>query len=300
MQTQKKKVEETIAKKLHREKAHATVVKASQKTQEGVVKSLSTLKLTLTSSLDSISNQLSTEIENLKEVQAAIAFEHENLKNLHDITAEADTLQQLRLTQTEAKALFMQDMQALRDGWKTEQAEQSTQRKREQEQWDYDLKKTRKLEQDKYTDQRAQDELNFQSTLNARMEAVAEKQKMFSAMETELASLRAQVVKFDETLKSEASKAVAIATNSLKKDLTNEHSLKELTLQNQLALKGNELTNATHRIQELMKSNTELDEKYKQASDKVQQIAEKAIEGASKQAVVFNAGSSDSTEGRRK
>lgn len=305
------KEEETTAKKMQREKATRTVEKASQKTQETIVKDLANLKLGITDTLDRISNQLATEIDALKEVQEAIAVEQSNLKNLHDITQEANSLQALVVSQTEAKEEFEEKISQARALWdqetkafqKTQQElakETNKQRVWENEQYTYDLARKRKVEEDAYKETHDQQVKAFAAAVQTKSQELDAREVALGAKEAEVAALRENVSKAEEVTKAEAARQVAIATNSLKKDLTHEHALAKLQLENQLNLKLSDINSLTQRINELTKQNTELDAKYKMATDKVQAIAEKAIDGASKQNMVFQVPSQDNSNSNRK
>lgn len=304
--------DEPAAKKVARERAKAVTEKASQKTQEQVVKCLAELKLVLNESLDSISNQLTTEITSLHEVQEAITAEKAHLENLHGIVAEADSLQTLLLTQKEQKEEFEASMNMTKQTW----AEELSQRNKaeternlqlaksrtwEQEQFSYERDKLRKLEQDEYVANRAKDQKVFDESISNRIAQLDVREKKILDQEVELKGLREAVAQAEQKILAEVNKHVAIATNSLKKDLNHEHTLAKMSLDNQLGLKAAEIASLHARVKELSEQNVELDSKYKAASDKVQQIAEKAIEGASRQSVVLQTPSNDSNgDARRK
>lgn len=298
MRTQKK-TEDTQAKKVQRERANAILAKASTKTQESVLQNIAALKNTLTNSLDTITNQVNEQLASLKEVQDAVVLQQDNLKQLHDIEVQATTLEDLRVKQCQEKETFEQEMAETRANWDAESEDVIQSRTREQDDYNYNLAKCRKLEKDKYDGERkASQELHDRKIQEVYTEMETRRSALL-ASENELKTLRDQAATFADTLKKETDKAVAIATNSVKKDLTNDNNIARMELQNKLSLKESELTNAMSRITELQKQNTELDAKYKSATDKVQQIAEKAIEGASKQGVVVNT-ATDNTDARRK
>jgi len=294
--------EETTAAKMQRERVQELLAKAAEKNQETVVKNLAQLKVSITNALDSIGNQLSAEITTLKEVQEAIAAEKTNLELLHGITAEANSLQTLLAAQEEERAHFDEERQAFHDEMEEAELVAETTRKRSEEQYAYDWQKKCRDEVDQHRAKLHADETrlathynDFNVKLTAREKAVAEKEAEFNA-------LRDQLAKAEENTKAQVNQQVAIATSALKRDLTHTHELEKMKLENQLNLKHTEVTTLNAHVQELLKRNQELDAKYKEASDKVQQIAEKAIESASKQAVVVQHTSNPETSGdiRRK
>lgn len=299
---------EVPVKKAARERAQAVVKKSLEVTSDKVVHSLAQLKLGVTAALDTIGSQLSAEILTLKEVQEAIVAEQGRLKNLYDISAEADTLQTLILAQDEAAREFDLRKTEARVKWDEEQAandksrleyarELQAERKRERETYDYETAKARRFEADKFQADLQTQKTALQVEWTNRERAIDEREETVSALEAEYTRLREAVAKSEEATKAEVSRAVAVATNSLKKELTYDFTVAKLEMDNKLSQLQEKLNTRDTTIAELLKRNAELDAKYTQASDKVQQIAEKAIEGASKQNVVVQT-SSDSSESR--
>jgi hypothetical protein len=291
---------ETGAKKVGRERAKLVIEKATQKSQEQVVKSLAGLKLSVTEALDSISAQMTGELKTLKEVQEAIEAENTRLNELHQIVAEADSLQGLLLAQKTQRESFETEMTTLRQKWAEEKVQHQKDRQRDEDTYTYDLTRRRKVEADQHAEAQKAEREKFDADLETRGDALDVREKALLEKELELTTLRAQVKANDETLKKEVSREVAIATNSLKKDLNHEHALVKLNLENQLSQSKLENSQLQKRIEELLTANKLLDTEYKAASSKVQQIAERAIDGASQRQTVVNVPSQEQNDSRRK
>lgn len=296
--------------KAKRDRAVAVIGKASTKTAKDVVESVSTLKLELGQALDTIGNAVTAEIVVLKEVQEAIEAERANLENLHGIKAQADSLEALIQAQSEQGAQFEVELATERAKWTDEQrahtrmvqerdVELAKKRKWEQEQFDYETGKKRKNEQDAWDAELIQARNALAEEVIAKGNELQQREDKVAAVEQELIALRGKVAQAEEATKKEVERTVAIATNSLKKDLTNDFNIAKLGLENQLNLKNAELGQKVDRIKELEKANLEISAKYAAASDKVQQIAEKAIEGASRQQTVVQVPSQDNDGKRR-
>lgn len=292
-------VDDTPLKRQQRERNRTAIQNSSKKTPESVIKSFASIKHEATEAIDAISNQIAAELASLKEVQDAVTAERENLKHLHGITAEANSLEALLLSQEEQKKEWAIETERRRKEDAEYQATLLKQRKWEQEQYTYETAKKRKGEEDVWQQSMATARKNFAEDLEAQKEISDLRAADLKKSEDELAKLRADAAKFDERLDNEVKKSVAIATSSLKKDLTHEHALAKLALDNQLSLKLSELEAAKARVVELVKVNTELESKYREASDKVQKIAERAIDGASKQAVVVQTPGQDAPSSGR-
>jgi len=292
-------VEEEPTKRVQRERQRVAVINVSAKTPESVVKALSQTKIQVTEAFDTIANRVVSELGSLKEIQTAIEAEQENLANLHGITAEANSLQALLNAQQEQREAFARDTTEQRARWDAEKTQVATERKRDAEQYDYDTRKRRQAERDTWQAELAQERTAFVAECQAVSAQLDERLEAITDSEDELKSLREAVAKAEETSKAEVGKAVAVATSSLKKDLTHEHTVKTLELQNTLNLKNSEINQLQARVTELAKANQELDIKYKEATQRVQAIAEKAIEGASAQKVVVQNQTTEASEKRR-
>jgi high-affinity K+ transport system ATPase subunit B len=185
-------IEETGADKLRRERVTALVTKAAEKSQKTVVESLSTLKVQITESLDTIGNQLSTELQTLKEVQEAIGAEKETLKSLHDITAEANALETLLSSQEEEKSAFDRVMDETRARWEEERMEREKGRKRNEEQYLYDLSVRRQKDHDEWTMKRRADDNTFNEEWATKFAELQSREVVIVTKEQEFNDLRAQ------------------------------------------------------------------------------------------------------------
>lgn len=261
------------------DRATKVLATAAQKSQETVVQQLATMKVQMSNTLDTIANSVSSELATLKEVQEAVELKKLELKNLQQIEVEANTLIDLKAQQELEKISHTQQM-----------ADKLIDLTRKEEQYQYDLAKSHRDQQEEFQkklDAEVAVQMNLidghKSSLDAREAAV-------SAKESELVQLHMTVSQFEERLKKEVGAAVAIATNSLKKDLTNEFALKELQLKNDLALKQAEIVALRNDCAAFGGEMAALKAAANEATLRVQSIAEKAIDGASKQNINIHSG----------
>ncbi len=86
-----KRVEEP--KKIQeRQKQEATVKNISAISFEGIVKGVTNLKMELSNSLDKLSENFIAEFKKFEELQKAIQIEKQNLEDLYQVSANADSL----------------------------------------------------------------------------------------------------------------------------------------------------------------------------------------------------------------
>lgn len=98
-----KKLQEEVHKK-------ELVGKVSQNSTEGIITNIGALKVGIAKELDKLSEQLTSEYRKLEDIQKAIALEQQNLEDLYQVTANADSLAAMLMAQKEKKAQFEAEM----------------------------------------------------------------------------------------------------------------------------------------------------------------------------------------------
>lgn len=151
---------------------------------------------------------------------------------------------------------------------------QQLERDRNQEETDFRFRReqTRRTEEAEYNERRREQERE----LNDREFAL-------SAREQELENLKAQVAGFEARLKSETERAVAIATNSLKKELTNTYALERKDLENQLNLEKANSANLQRQVKAVEDRNADLQKEVAASNLRITEISKAAMESTSGQ-----------------
>ncbi len=290
-QEQKKKAEKEV------------VAKASTCTVESIVKDLADLHLNVGKALSEVSEELVGEANKLKEIQQAIEIEKANLEEVHDIHLAADTLSALVQEHEEKCRAFeaeMKDqeekfglgMEQKRAEWIREQdeheqagkerdAELKKLRQREEEEYKYNLALQRKKEKDVYEEEKKalmtnleEMRINQEKEFAEREEAIAEKEKQFAEMAKKVeffpAELSKAVKEAEIAACKKASEEAKIQAQLIAKDVETESRVAELKIKT---------LETTAKDQE--KRLQRLTEELAEANEKVQNIAVKAIEGAS-------------------
>src|SRR5665648_522900 len=306
-------------KQVQEEKQQQEVVKkASGNTTEGIVNGITALKLNVAKELDKLSELLTSEYKKLEDIQSAMRLEKQNLEELYQLSANADSLAAMLQAQKEKKALFeveMTDrrsafdekmkadklgfdekiknesesfetsMRSQKELWKTEQQKWTEQqkelkeknekdRKREEEEYVYNLKLTRKKESDLYEENKASLEKTLAEKKTNFDKEIAQREAEVVAAENELKELRTKNASFP----SETEKAVTVAVKNVTEKLQAEFRFeKELTAkQTEGELKLKEQTIET------------LKSKIKDMEASVKDIAMKAIESSGKMQMISN------------
>jgi colicin import membrane protein len=259
---------------------------------EGVVQTISGLGLEISKALSDISGKLTQEVERLSASREAVNLERAELTRLHKIDIAATALDQLVQDHAREKERLEAEIAAQRAAWE-EEARNTERERREQEESlkkarlreieEYEYKKNleRKKAQDKY-----EEDLRLQEKKNKERQEALEKswqqrETALKEQEQELLRLRKEAQEFPETVKTDSKKAAVLASRGaeqkfaqeillLKKEADTEKRLSILTVKTM----EETIVRQTAQIAALQK---QVDE----AKQQVQDIAVKAIEGAS-------------------
>lgn len=259
---------------------------------DAVVEQISRLGLEVTRALNGISEKLVEEVNLLANLRQAVALEREELGRLHKIDVAATALDQLIQEYETKKAELESEISEQRAEWEAgvaaaererKEQEEALKKQRQREIDDYEYKKNleRKRAQDKYDE-----EVRLTEKKNAEKQEELEKswarrEAELAEREQELARLRKEAAEFPATLERETKSAVAQALKDAKAQADQQAMLlrKEMEADRRVA----ELQIKT--LEELTARQTaqiaEMQKQLEEAKRQVQEIAVRAIEGAS-------------------
>jgi colicin import membrane protein len=261
-------------------------------TVESLVQRISALGLDVSKALSDVSGRLTEEVQLLASVREAVALERRELDRLHKIDVAATALDQLVQDYGRQKQELETEIAARRAAWEEEAArvdrerkeqEESLKKQRQREAEDFEYKKAqeRKKAQDKYDEEVRLLEKKNQEKQDTLEKSWQLREATLKEREEELARLRKEAETFPRRLESEASAAAERARHEsearlqqeiliMKKDAEAEKRVGELRV------KMLEET-ATHQQAQI----AALEKQLADAKQQVQDIAVKAIEGAS-------------------
>lgn len=261
-------------------------------TVEAVVQGIADLSLQVSKSLGDVSARLVAEVERLTTLREAAAIEQRELERLHKIDIVATSIGQLLQDQAAKKQALEAEMATERAAWDAETAEreragredeESLKKQRQREADDYEYRKAleRKKAQDKYDEeQRLRDRQNREKH-EALEKSWQEREAALKAREDEVAQLRKDADTFPKRLAQEVERAV----NEARRQADQQFEQRLLVASKdadadkrvaELRVKTLEET-VTHQTEQLAALQKQVDE----AKQQVQEIALKAIEGAS-------------------
>lgn len=261
-------------------------------TVESVVQRISGLGLDIAKALSGVSGRLTEEVQLLASVREAVDLERKELDRLHKIDIAATALDQLVQDYSRQKLELEAEIAARRAAWEEEAArvdrerkeqEDSLKKQRQREAEDFEYKKAqeRKKAQDKYDEEVRLQEKKNQEKQEALEKSWQGRELALKDREEELARLRKEAETFPKRLETEAGAAAERARREaearlqqeilvMKKDADAEKRMGELRV------KMLEETVAHQHTQIAA-----LEKQLSDAKQQVQDIAVKAIEGAS-------------------
>jgi uncharacterized coiled-coil protein SlyX len=261
-------------------------------TVESAVQRISGLGVEISKALSGLSGKLTEEVQLLASVREAVGLERSELGRLHKIDVAATALDQLVQDYARQKQELETEIATRRAEWEAEAArtdrdrkeqEEAFRKQRQREGEDFEYKKIqeRKKAQDKYDE-----ELRLQEKKNQEKQETLEKswqlrEATLKEREEELARLRKESEAFPKRLEAEAKAAAERAGREAEARLQQETLVMKMAAEaekrfGELRVKTLEET-AAHQQAQI----AALEKQLADAKQQVQDIAVKAIEGAS-------------------
>ncbi len=259
---------------------------------ESVGQRISGLSLEVTKALAGLSEQLVEEVRGLVSVREAVDLEKRDLQRFHQIDVAATSLEQLVQDYARKKEELEQEIATQQTEWEDqartaerERKEQEEtlkkQRTREVEEYEYKKALERKKAQDKYDEDIRLVEKKNQEKQETLQRTWQSREAAIKEQEEEIASLRKDAAQFPARLEAEVQRATVEAAHQtearseqqilvLRKDAEAEKRLADLrvkTLEDTVAQQATQIVALQKQLEE--------------AKQQVQDIAVKAIEGAS-------------------
>ncbi len=264
----------------------------SEITVEVIAKKLSDLNVEISRTLSGLGEKMNAEVGLLRSLKESVTLESKDLQRLHGIDIAATSIDQLVADYQEKKTAFETDLLNRRQEWARETEEKKQEeaeytealkkmRAREEEDYKYKTALERKKLQDQFEEACRLKEKQNREVQEDLERSWKERETVLKDREEKWVALEKEVEQFQERLATECAKAAKEAIQEaeakynreiekLKRDLLVEKQIGELKLsQMQESLASQQVQTSSLQAQ--------LDEAKRQ----VQDIALKAIEGAS-------------------
>lgn len=299
-QYQERKEESLDAETLRQEVESEEVVHRAEKlTADSVVREIGGLKAEIGALLAKVSDCLESEVEKFDSIQRAIQIKDRELNEIYEIERAAGTLAALIELHRQKKETLEQELadrrkkleeeiRETREAWEKEKdlhadqlaernTEESRRREREKEEFNYEFEKQKRRAKDQFEEEQAR----LERELERKRVEVDQREASVSAREEELDVLRQRVESFPQELEAAAAKKV----NEITEKLNAEAKSREEFLQKEFEGQRNVFTTRIESLEGTIREQEEriasLSHSQNKAYQQVQEIAVKAIEGAS-------------------
>ena len=275
------------------ENKKATVDKVAEKTKSGATQSIQQIRKMLNDQLDMIEQGIAEEQSKFEELKQAIKIEKEELEDLHKIKVEADSLDALLISNKQAKEQLEREMDERKDGLLQEIEQTKLKWKREQEEYDYNLKIQRRKEADEYNEKKLKQEKELAEEKASFEKAITDREKAVAEQEEELQQLRTHVTQFDSRLEKAVADTEKAITEKLTKEFEYQKQLEVKDLEANLKLREQMIENLRVKVEEQQNLVNTLSSKSDNANQQVKDIAMKAIENSGIRALNLDRGKED-------
>jgi hypothetical protein len=270
---------------------------------EGIDRELGSLKSEIGKMLADISERLAAESAKFRSVQKAVESKELEIKELYGIEKSAVSLAALIEAQAQKRAEFETqmarereeletDIQTKRTDWEEEKKSHDAEVKerdaaekkaqdRAREDFNYGFKREQQAIKDKLNDEKTALEKEIKLKRETAEKDLIEREKAISEKERELAELRAKAASSPKELEAAVTQAVKDATDRLKFEAKSREDLahKQFEGERNVLSARNEGLDKTNK--DLLAANAKLAQQLEAAYQKVQDIAEKTVEGTS-------------------
>lgn len=250
--------ESPTAKKAEAAQATAALSALKERTVESAVDSLSKANVEINRTLSNLQEQVVSKWEEVSTLDTAIAAKQQELQSLFDRETVAEEITTLFHKYNAFKEDLAKERAEAEMQWERAQADKRSERAREEAEYQYGLKQKRQVIDDQYNVSDQKRNRAWQEQEEQLKKGWAQREEALAADEQELSGLRDRVAHIEDEKKAAVDKAVAIATNALKKDLTHEYqlALKDLETRNtiisqQYATSQAALTKAESEVERL-------------------------------------------------
>jgi hypothetical protein len=303
-QLEEKRASELAPERHLEERRNEEAVKAAAAiVPEGIDLEIGQLKAEIGKMLADVSDRLAEESARFRSIQKAVESKEAELKELYGIEKTAVSLAALIEAQNQKRSVFEegmanererleQEIETLRADWEKEKkahdaelkerdANEKKARDREREDFNYNFKRDQQTMKDKLADEKATLEKEIGLKREVFEKDFAIREKNIEEKERELAELRAKATAFPKELETALAQCAKDITEKLKLEAKNREELlrKEFEGERNVLTARNETLDRVNK--DVFAANAKLAQQLEAAYQKVQDIAEKTVEGSS-------------------
>jgi hypothetical protein len=250
-------------------------------TLDSVTSNITGTQLEVQKSLADLSAKLMEQVQVLRDVEEAIRLKKEELKQLHSIEVTATSLDDLEAQIAAQRRAWDEEQAAKKREFAEMQSERNKTWARQEEEYQYRTAQQHKKQEDEFQgliEKREKENRERQEQLEKNW---AEREGELKKREQELADLRGFKENSPEMIKKEVNAAVAVATNSVKKEYETKIILAAKDAETDKRLAEQTIASQLQSLAKMQGQLEDLNVKLEQAQKDVKEISAKALESAS-------------------
>jgi hypothetical protein len=248
---------------------------------DSVSTTLASTQVEVQKSLADLSAKLVDRMQVLKNVEEAIQLKQEELKQLYNIEAKEIELDDLQAEISKQRELWDEEQARKAREFEEQRSERAKNWRREEEEYKYDRAQQQRKLEDGFK-QKMEDQEKANRNKQEQLEKTwGERETELKKRENEFAELKAKVEAQPEVVKKEVNAAVAVATNSVKKEYELKATLAAKDLETFQKLASQETTAQKQSLEKAGAEIASLKAQLDQARADVKEISAKALESAS-------------------
>ena len=289
---EKRETEMKPEQKAEEKRVREVVRVADAMSLDGVSQSLNQLKSELGKALSLIMEKLEGEVSRYETVKRAVEAQEKELSEIYEIQKAATSLAALIETQDQQRTTFEAEMKRIREQWELEKMsyeselkerkeQEEKQRKREREEYEYQFKREKQAARDRLADEKAALEKALQEKQEIAEKTLAEREHVISERESKVEFFENRIKELEANRDQAVQTAVQEATERLQKDFESREARRQTEFEGE----RNVLKTQIQSLEETVKGQNaqiiQLSKQLEKASQQVQDIAVKAVEGSS-------------------
>ncbi len=248
---------------------------------DGVSSKIATTQVEVQNSLAELSARLIEQLQVLDNVKKTITLKREELQQLRDIEANDTTLDDLKSLIATTKQQWEEDKSKQQREFNEQRADRQRNWTREEAEYKYTKEQERKRQEEEFGLKMARMERDLQEKRETLEKDWAMREMELKKREQELVDLRTKVSEIPDLIKKEANAAVAIATNSVKKEYETKALLASKDAETAQKLAAQEVNSFQASITKLNAQVEDLKVQLEAARRDVKDISAKALDSAS-------------------
>lgn len=299
---------------LEKKQAREALDTGLETTVDSVLEGTGRLRALVGSTLSGLGDKMSEQAEKLAQINRAVELQESRLKDLHDIEYAADTMSKLTAAYAEERAKteaeyvahnseleqdyaenrdrlekefddrrtqLEREMEEKQSGWEAEKERTAKERAREQAEYEYDRDRNRRLEEDEYSEKRAELEKSLRSMREEAEKEITERKAAIGAKEEEFQRMASEIEGFPERLEAAVTLAREEASAEIRREMEHKAALKEAEREGGRKSLEQKISHLQEINGSLEKRIQDLASELGAARKQINVIAEKAVEGAS-------------------